>query len=361
LLSALKTYTDWTGDIALVAERWEKVTALAEFPLRDEFRHEPSGLLHNAREYWERHSVFGITDGIELMHQFWAAVGLKDAAHLAALVGHPTDGARWKAEAARLKHALLEHETYRLIEDGHLIKRRSVDGSWQRSIVPGDVGLPPEVPIRADTEHFLDPDTSCALPIAHGFIEPTGELARRTLRYLDQLWNLHWDGGGYSRYHTSSEPDSAGPWPFASLFVARAYVESGEDDKVWRILRWLARAEGGRAGTWLEFIGSKPSPPCPQAGVTPWTWAELVTLVIHHLLGVRPDSEGITLRPRLLDGLDGMSASVLVRGHRLDLDVRRAASHAERGAQIRSRRFPWQDGGVHLPLPSGDAHIEILC
>jgi hypothetical protein len=361
LLAALKTYVDWTGDLAFVAERWQKVAALAEFPLCDEFRHEASGLLHNAREYWERHRAFGITDGMELMHQFWVAVGLQDAAHLAGLSGRPTEGARWEAEAGRLKHAMLEHQTYRLVEDGHLIKRRSVDGTWQRRIEPGDVGLPLEVPIRADTEHLLDPDTSSALLIAHWFIDPTGDLAQHTLRYLEQLWNLHWEGGGYSRYHTSSEPDSPGPWPFASLFVARAYVESGDDDMVWRILRWLAREEGGRAGTWLEFIGSKPSPPCPQAGVTPWTWAELVTLFIHHLLGVRPDSDGVTLRPRLLDGLDGMRASVLVRGHRLDLDVRRAASPSERGAHTGSQRFPWQHGGVRLPQLTGDARIEILC
>ena len=37
-------------------------------------------------------------------------------------------------------------------------------------------------------------------------------------------WNQAWTDGGYGRYHTSSEPDSPGPWPFASLFVARVMV-----------------------------------------------------------------------------------------------------------------------------------------
>ena len=47
LLLALKTYTDWTGDETLLETHWEKIRALAEFPLRPEFRHEASGLLKN--------------------------------------------------------------------------------------------------------------------------------------------------------------------------------------------------------------------------------------------------------------------------------------------------------------------------
>ncbi len=361
LLNALRSYVDWTGDLGIIADHWVKVSALADFPLREEFRHQPSGLLHNKREYWERHAVHGITDGIELMHQFWVTVGLRAAAHLARLVKR-SEAQHWDLEAKRLERPLLENERYCLVADGHLIKRRSVDGEWQRTVTPDpDAGLPEETRLMGPGEHFLDPDTSCALPIAHAFIDPEGELAGCTLEYLEELWNQDWDGGGYGRYHVSSEADSPGPWPFASLFVARAYAEAGQDDKVLRVLRWLAQKPGGRAGTWFEFDGWKPSPPCPQSGITPWTWAEVVTLYVRHLLGVRPDSHGITVRPRLLGGLESMKASLLVRRRRLDLTVYRARSAGERGGRVAAKEFPWTEDGVRIPLPDSDFTLEIAC
>ncbi|MFC1662339.1 hypothetical protein ACFL3S_12955, partial [Gemmatimonadota bacterium] len=39
LLAALGTYVDWTGDLELVANRWEKIRALASFPFSDQFIH----------------------------------------------------------------------------------------------------------------------------------------------------------------------------------------------------------------------------------------------------------------------------------------------------------------------------------
>ena len=193
--------------------------------------------------------------------------------------------------------------------------------------------------------HFI----KIVLPIAHGFIDPTGDLARGTLAHIEGLWNQWWEGGGYGRYHASSEPDSPGAWPFASLFVARAYAEAGQDDKVWRVLRWLAATPGGVSGAWFENDGPRIAPPYPQIGFTPWTWAELATLCVHHLLGVRPDLEGITLQPRLLDGLHGMEACLMVRGHQLHLSCRIAEENEERS------------GPVRIPIPSSDVHVEILC
>jgi len=74
LITALETYVNWTGDVDLLRRHWARVVALAEFPLRGEFRHAPSGLLHNRREYWERHDVHGIQDGLEMVHQLYVAV-----------------------------------------------------------------------------------------------------------------------------------------------------------------------------------------------------------------------------------------------------------------------------------------------
>jgi hypothetical protein len=352
---------DWTGDLDLVATRWPKVRLLASFPLHDRFRHTASGLLHNRREYWERHQAHGIEDGFELMHQFFVALGLRSAAYLANALGHSADRDGWTTAAAELRHAMLEHPGYRLIEDGHFIKRRRLDGTWQRTInMTTDFGLPKEIPLLQEGPHLLDPDTSSILPVAYGFVDPKGELARNTLAHVEELWNQWWEGGGYGRYHASSEPDSPGAWPFASLFVARAYVEARDDAKVSRVLRWLATS-GGAAGTWFENDGPRIAPPYPQVGIPPWTWAELITLFVHHLVGVRPDREGIAIRPHLLEGLDGMEASLRVRQYRLDISIRRAASVAERGARVGSDWLHWREDGVHVPLPSGDLEIEIVC
>jgi hypothetical protein len=362
LLTALRTYVDWTGDLELVESRWSKVQTLATFPLQERFRHRPSGLLHNQREYWERHAAHGIEDGFELAHQFFVTLGLESAAYLADALGHTEDRDEWTEAAAGLRHTMLEDPAHSLIEDGHFIKRRGVDGAWQRLIemTSGD-GLPEAIPLLQDIPHFLDPDTSCVLPVAHEFIDPKGELAKNTLARMEELWNQWWEGGGYGRYHASSEPDSPGAWPFASLFVARAYIEAGDDAKAWRVLRWLAASPGGVAGTWFENDGPRIAPPYPQVGIPPWTWAELITLYVHHLLGVRPDLHGVTIRPHLLDGLDGMEASLRVREHRLKLSVRRAGSVEERGGQMGAERLPWRQDGVRVPLPDSDIAIEILC
>jgi hypothetical protein len=362
LLTALHTYVDWTGDLGLVASRWPKVQALATFPLHERFRHGDSGLLHNRREYWERHAAHGIEDGFELMHQFFVALGLKSAAYLADALGHSKDRADWTTAGAELRHAMLEHRRYRLIEDGHFIKRRALNGKWQRTIhMAAASGLPQDIPLLQEGPHYLDPDTSSILPVAHAFIDPKSELAKNTLSHVEALWNQRWEGGGYGRYHASSEPDSPGAWPFASLFVARAYVEAGDDAKVWRVLRWLAGSPGGAAGTWFENDGPRIAPPYPQVGIPPWTWAELITLYVHHLLGVRPDLEGITIRPYLLPGLNGMEASLRVRECGLDLSVRRAGCLADRGGRLGSEWLHWREDGVRVPLPSTDLQIEILC
>jgi hypothetical protein len=362
LLTALRTYVDWTGDIELVASRWSTIRHLAAFPLRSEFLHDPSGLLHNRREYWERHEGHGIEDGFELIHQFFVSLGLSDAAYLAGLTGNRPDRREWIRTAAALRRAMLDDAQHRLVENGHFIKRRGIDGAWQQTInAPPHCPLPDGIPLKDPRPHYLDPDTSTVLPVAYGYIDPKGKLAGKTLAYVDQLWNQEWDGGGYGRYNASSEADSAGPWPFASLFVARAYVEAGIDEKVWRILRWLARKPGGIAGTWFEFDGPRITPPYPQVGVTPWTWAELITLCLHHLVGVRPDSEGITIRPRLLEGLDHVDASFRVRGHRVELEVRRALTDSGRGGRIGPDRLEWRDGGVRLAVPESDIAMEVSC
>ncbi len=337
LLCTLKDYVMWTGNVALVREHWSKIAAAAEFPLQKVFRHPQSGLLVNSREFWERHRAHGIQHGMELIYQCYVAHGLAAAAVLARLTGHEAEAVRWDREAEKLKAAILTHPRYRMHDAHGFIKRRGPDGRVQETIKAFDSAqLPGTVPLGAAGPHYLNPDTSAALPIALGMIPAKSGLARRTLKSLETLWNQDWKTGGYGRYHVTSEPDSPGGWPFASLFIARAAIEAGDDAKVWRILRWLDQVPGAQAGTWFEFYGQRLAPPFPQVGIVVWNWAELIVLYVQHILGVRPGEQGLEIRPKLPKGLKGAQASLTLCGTPLNLKVTRG-----RAVRVLVNGKPW--------------------
>jgi len=337
LLDALKHYVLWTGDYELIQSHWEKIVVTAEFPLSDVFRHHPSGLMANKREFWERHQSHGIEKGMELAHQLYASIGLCSAATLARIVSREKEALRWKKEAQRIKQAMLNDARFGLVTSRGFIKRRGSDGTVQESIKPlPEAQLPAGVPLSAEGFHLLNPDSSAALPIATGFVPSDSTLSKATLKNLETLWNQAWTSGGYGRYHLSSEPDSPGSWPFPSLFIARAYLEAGDAEKVWRILRWLNTIPGAVAGSWFEFYGERLSPPFPQVGITPWTWAEMLILLIHHIIGIRPEENELTLRPRLLPGIERIQSSFPLRGSRLNLEIKRAADEKLSGFRSNS-------------------------
>jgi hypothetical protein len=325
LLDSLKHYVLWSGDLDLVQETWEKIFVTAEFPLSSVFCHQPSGLLANRREYWERHRVHGIQKGMELSHQLFTSIGLSSAAALARMTSRQQEAIRWEAEALRIRKAMLEDTRFGLVAGQGFIKRRKVDGSVEEAIDPlPEARLPAEVPLSSPGVHLLNPDSSAALAIATGFIPPGSSLALETLANLEGLWNQAWEGGGYGRYHFSSEPDSPGSWPFPSLFIARAWLEAGDMEKVWRVLRWLNSLPGAKAGTWFEFYGKRLAPPFPQVGITPWTWAEMIILLVHHLIGIRPEAKELRIRPKLLPGIERIHCSFPLRGGRVKLEVKKA-------------------------------------
>lgn len=324
LLYALKQYVLWTGDRQIVSDNWDKIKVIAGFPLRKVFYHSPSGLLANTREYWERHKAFGIRKGMEMAHQLFVSLGLSDAAALAQWIGREKESTFWEIEAKRIKQACLSDERYGLVEDGQLIKRRSIDGTVQNTIeASAGAQLPEGVPLSTSGVHLMNPDTSTALPIALGFVSADSAIAKKTMATIETLWNQAWEGGGYGRYHISSEPDSPGPWPFPSLFVARAYAEMREGEKVWKILNWLNTLPGALSGSWFENYGERLAPPFPQVGITPWTWAEMIILLVHHLVGIRPAADFLRIQPKLLPGVNKIQASLPIRNSRLLLDIHR--------------------------------------
>jgi hypothetical protein len=99
-------------------------------------------------------------------------------------------------------------------------------------------------------------------------------------------------------------------------------LEMGNFEKAWRVLKWLDGIPGSAAGSWFEFYGRRISPPAPQVGIIPWTWAEIITLLVYHVLGVRPEADGLWFSPRILSGLKKIQGTLPLRGGALNLDIK---------------------------------------
>jgi len=301
-----------------------------------------------------------IQTGIELANQMFVALGLSSAATLARLTSRESEALRWERESQQFMQAMLRHKQFSLVDRRGFIKRRDIDGSVQETIKPeAEARLAEGVPLASGGKHYLNPDTSAALPIAIGIIPPDSSVASRTLEQLESFWNQAWEGGGYGWYHMSSEADSLGPWPFPSLFIARAYTETENFNKVWRILRWLGSLPGSTAGSWFEFYGHRFAPPYPQVGIPPWTWAEMLILLIHHIIGIQPDVNFIRIRPKLLTGLEKTQTSLRVRDQQIELEIKKDPGIDTYQFQTDGTILKSLDREVHVMYPKDKLHVEV--
>jgi hypothetical protein len=357
LLYGLWTYLCWTGDLALVRSYWKTIRSVGEFLLLDVFRDTKARLLRNKREFWERGDSFGVEDGFEIAYQFWAALGLERGADMAAKVDDAETVRLWREAGGEIRRIMLEDPTYRLIEEGHFIKRRTRDGRWQKHMIPFDrKKMPPGSPMATLDKPACEPDTASVYPIMYEFVDPKADIAKKTLEGMEVLWNQKWGHGGYARYNTDSEPDIPGPWPFASLFLARAYAEAGNSAKVWRILKWLNDIHGGKSGGWFERYGPSITPPAPPVCYVGWNSAEIPMLVVHHLMGFRPEIDRVVIRPKLLDDLNELKGRFTVRGSEFDVVIRRTGVP---GAVVDGAAHPFKQGTLVLGYPAKPSPVRV--
>ncbi|MEW6510957.1 MAG: hypothetical protein AB1428_08380 [Bacteroidota bacterium] len=360
LLYGAWSYFCWTGNEALIRKHWKTLVRAGDYPLLPVFWDPESGLMRNKREFWERGGeMFGIEDGFELSYQFWVAIGLEKGAALASVLGDRAVARRWTAAAAKIRYGMLEHPKFRMIENGALIKRRTRDSRWQRHTIPANrSAMPPGSPLATIEKPECDPDTSCVLPVVFGMVDPKSPLAAATLESMESLWNQSWTHGGYSRYNTTSEPDPPAPWPFATLFVARAYAETGNDEKVWRALHWLNDMHGGKAGAWFERYGPSITPPAPPVCVVGWTWAEFVLLFVSHFAGIRPEIDRLVIRPKPLKAIAALHTTQNVRGATIELEVRRNGGPP--GATVDGRPVAMKDGRIEMAYPGKGRRVRVV-
>ena len=159
--------------------------------------------------------------------------------------------------------------------------------------------------------------------------------------------------------HVDSDAEPPDGRPPAALCAARAALQAGHDDTVWRVLRWLDTVPGAAAGSWFESYGSRVVPPSTQVGVVPTTWAEMMFLLVHDVLGVRPADEMIRLKPRLPAGLQWVKASIPVRRRRLRLEVRAFEGLNSAACRMDGRPVDETGGTWLIPCPSDDLAVEI--
>lgn len=305
VLDAIWHYWRWSGDETLLQIHWRRICAIADYPLRPEFEHQ-SGLLRTRRDFWERTPWMGVDEGFELAHQVWCGVGLRRIADLADLMGESRRGDLWRARGEKILDAMMHDSTWGLIHDGRFIRRRRVDGTVQDMLDPKMDGVPPEyapyIPAQIDTtQREWEPCVTEALPIVYGLIDARSDVALATLDRLEALWNPT-GRGGYARYNVNSDPDSPGPWPFATAFMAAAHVESRMEDRAARAIEWLLDI-AGPGMSWLEFYGTRPTPPFPPVGVIVWGWAQFLLLVDKHIVGTRVSGHTVRITPKLI-GID---------------------------------------------------------
>jgi hypothetical protein len=357
MLFAVWNYVCWTGDRTLLKKYWPKIRLCGDFPLEKYFLDGKTHLVHNRREFWERSDAHGIEDGFELAYQFWVSFGLAKGSALARLAGDSAAAVRWDSASRAMRETMFNDPVYRFIEDGHLIKRRTRDGRWQKEAVPPDRRrLPAGSPIAVEEHSYLDPDTITLLPILLEMIPPGSPLARETLRWVDGIWNQRWEGGGYPRYNVTGEDNPPAPWPLASMIVARATAAAGEYDRMWRVLEWLDRL-AGRSGSWFERCAQSITPPMPPVGVVGWTWYEILNLCSHHIAGLRPDINALVVKPRLPDRIDALASTHLVRGAHVRVAVRRGSGPVR--ASANGKDIPVEEGSVRIPYPARGSHLTL--
>jgi hypothetical protein len=175
---------------------------------------------------------------------------------------------------------------------------------------------------------------------------------------MEEIWDQRWTTGGYPRYNVTGEDNPPAPWPLASHLVARANAEAGNDERVWRVIRWLDSLHPLKSGSWFERCGQSITPPMPPVGIVCWTWYEVLALLIWHVAGVRPEVDHCLIRPKLLKGLDQVTLRVPLRGAQLRLNVRRGAGPA--AARVNGKEHPVADGALIVPFaPQGSMEIEM--
>jgi hypothetical protein len=120
----------------------------------------------------------------------------------------------------------------------------------------------------------------------------------------------------------------------------------------------LGNVSGSRAGTWFTAYDEAGEPLADGAdgagdgSVSSRAWADIAQLAVGQIIGLRPEADGVRVMPRLLPGVDRMTATLRIREMTLSLEVladdavgletsyRLPYRAGEIAAQLKARRAP---------------------
>jgi hypothetical protein len=367
LLLALWTFWMFSRDTELIRKHWDKIERVAEFPLRPEFWDEEAQMVRSQRDVRERDlERHGIQEGYELTHQVFVSLRLQKAAEMADFRGEKTRAARWRDFAGRIWNSALHNPHFRLVENGCLMKRRLPDGSFQRFArsIPYvhriDAQTTKVYPRNRDRRGELEPDYSNVYPIVFGLIDPQSDLAQRTLKRVEALWNQEWDFGGYPLHNVDSEPTKLGAWALPLFAISQAALEARQYDLVRRNLDWFLATPDGRGYTWWEYRDVNPDYQIDH-GIIPWfTYGEPLVLFVRHLLGFRPSQTYLSISPHLLPEIDCVQTEIRLRAHRLSVTIQREQGETLEKAEVNGEPVELTDlFSVTIPIPETDSEIQI--
>lgn len=346
VLGAVRDYAVFTGDTVFVRHHWNRIAAIGERVADPDARHS-SGLLAGTRDLWERLPWMGLEPGFDTATNAFCADGLAGAATVAEMIGEAETAQRWAEAAEEIHTALMTDLTFSCIEEGRIIHRRLTDGNVQRTMIARagyhDPRYAPYAPtVVSETEQRpCDPDSVSAIPILLNMIEPDSNVTRATLDYLHHdLWNQT-GIGGYLRSPLRSDPDSPGPWPFVTAWMAEAELKAGMIDRAQETTEWMLKVAGS-GGSWFEYYGERATPPFPPIGIIVWGWAQFMLLVIRGWMGIELRRSSLRIAPKTV----GFRRRFRVADCSVELTVT-----GNRNATVNDKPAELVDGAMHLPLP----------
>lgn len=367
LLYAVWQYWMHSRDEDFIREYWDRIKAVAELPLRPELWIEEAQMVQSTRDIRERDfGRHGLELGFDLGQQMWVAVGLAKAADMAKLLGEEDTATLWNSKSTAMWDAVVAHPEFALVEDDHFMFRRKVDGTFQREAAasayihrPSTEPITQMYPINLYRESELEPSAFEAWPIALGLVDPSSDLAKRTLVRMEALWNDEWDFGGYGLQNANSEISKAGAWFMSFYMITQAAVEAENWDTVTRNIKWVMNTADSGGYMWWEYRDADPDRQIDH-GVIPWlSFGEAVTLLVRNILGFQPLPDGVLIRPRLIPGKGPVSASLRVGGHTVDVTIHNGGRDVVR-ATIDGEPHPiGSSEGLLIPVPEADARVEI--
>ena len=347
VLSAAATCALLSGEGDRLRARIDVLRRLGELVV-DASNGTDSGLIEGRRDLWERLPWMGVEEGADIATNSFVARGLLDISPILRSLGEEESADRWERRARELVETMFSEQTGRFIEDGHLIHRRLRGGdvaeTMQGTTDYDDLRYRPYIPVGSTpgSPRRSVPDSVEALPILHDLLPSDSAVAGASLDRLDaELWDAT-GIGGYLRSPVESDPDSPGPWPFVTAWMAEAELRTGRLGRALRTTNWLLD-RAGHAGSWHEYYGPLRSSPAPPVGIIVWGWAQYLLLCIRGWYGIELSGSSLRIAPRL----DGYSFRTSVSGFELRVDV--ADSRAV--PQLSGGESSVRPGSVEIPLP----------